>query len=161
MAGVLAPAQGDDWLELTSETLSADRALTWVERPACGAVACFVGTVRDHAEGHSGVTAIDYEAYTGQVLPRFEAIAAAARERWEDLGGLVLWHRVGHIELGETSVVVVVSSSHRAEAFEACRYLIDTLKATAPIWKHETWDGGTDWSLAARSVEPAPGVTQS
>jgi molybdopterin synthase catalytic subunit len=121
-------------------------------------VACFVGTVRDHAEGHSGVESIDYEAYTDQVLVRFEAIATAARERWADLGAVVLWHRLGRIALGEASVVVVVSSPHRAEAFEACRYLIDTLKQTSPIWKHETWEGGTDWSLTARPVESPPKV---
>ena len=157
MAGVLAPDRGEDWLELTSEPLPSDRALAWVERPSCGAVACFVGTVRDHAEGHTGVKAIDYEAYGDQVLPRFRAITAAARQSWPDLGGVVVWHRVGHIELGAASVVVAVSSPHRGEAFEACRYLIDTLKATAPIWKHETWDGGTDWSLAARPIEAPPG----
>lgn len=156
MAGVLAPAQGDDWFELTSEHLATDRAVAWVQRPSCGAVASFVGTVRDHAEGHSGVTAIDYEAYTSQIMPRFEALAAVARERWPALGGVVVWHRVGHIELGEASVVVVVSAPHRADAFDACRYLIDTLKATVPIWKYETWEGGTDWSLAARPIEPAP-----
>jgi molybdopterin synthase catalytic subunit len=156
MASVLPPAQGDNWLELTSESLSTEGALAWANRPSCGAVACFVGTVRDNAEGHRGVESIDYEAYTDQVLPRFEAIAEAARERWDDLGGVVVWHRLGHIVLGEASVVVVVSSPHRAEAFEACRYLIDTLKATTPIWKHETWEGGTDWSLASRPVEPAP-----
>ncbi|MGA2528913.1 MAG: molybdenum cofactor biosynthesis protein MoaE [Acidimicrobiales bacterium] len=160
MAGVVAPEQGDDWLELTAEPLSSERALAWVQRPSCGALACFVGIVRDNAEGHTGVKAIDYEAYTDQVLPRFEAIAAGARRRWADLGAVVVWHRVGHLELGEASVVVVVSSSHRGEAFEACRYLIDTLKATAPIWKHETWEGGTDWSLAARPVEPVTRTTE-
>jgi molybdopterin synthase catalytic subunit len=158
MAGVLASPQGDNWLELTSEPLPTEQALKWVERPSCGAVACFAGTVRDHAEGRTGVRSIDYEAYTSQVLPRFSAIVAAARERWPELGRAVVWHRIGHIELGEASVVVVVSTPHREEAFDACRYLIDTLKATAPIWKHETWEGGTDWSLATRPVEAAPEV---
>ncbi|MGA3216493.1 MAG: molybdenum cofactor biosynthesis protein MoaE [Acidimicrobiales bacterium] len=158
MAGVLAPPEGDNWLELTSEPLPTERALAWTARPSCGAVACFAGTVRDHAEGRTGVSAIDYEAYTDQVLGRFRAMVASARERWPELGGVVVWHRVGHIGLGEASVVVVVSTPHREEAFDACRYLIDTLKATAPIWKHETWAGGTDWSLASRPVEPPPGV---
>ena len=80
MTSVLASVEGDNWLELTTEPLPPERALTWVERPSCGAVACFVGTVRDHAQGRTGVQAIDYEAYTQQVLPRFEAIVAAARE---------------------------------------------------------------------------------
>jgi molybdopterin synthase catalytic subunit len=160
MTSVLASVEGDNWLELTTEPLPPERALTWVDRPSCGAVACFVGTVRDHAEGRTGVQAIDYEAYTSQVLPRFEAIVAAARGRWPDLGRAVVWHRVGHVDLGEASVVVVVSAPHRAEAFEACRYVIDTLKATAPIWKRETWEGGTGWSLAARPIEPAPKAGQ-
>jgi molybdopterin synthase catalytic subunit len=160
MTDVLDSVQGDNWLELTSEPLGSEQALAWVERPWCGAAACFVGTVRDHAEGRTGVKAIEYEAYTTQVLPRFEAIAASARERWTDLGRVVVWHRIGLLQLGEASVVVAVSSPHRAEAFEACRYVIDTLKATAPIWKRETWDGGTDWSAAARTVEEVPEAKQ-
>ncbi len=160
MTHVLASAKGDNWLGLTAEPLPSERALAWVEKPSCGAVACFVGTVRDHAEGRTGVRAIDYEAYAPQVLPRFEAIVAVARERWPDLGRALVWHRVGRVGLGEASVVVVVSTPHRGEAFDACRYLIDTLKATAPIWKQETWEGGIDWSLAARPIEPPPKVGQ-
>jgi len=160
MTVVLDAVQGDNWLELTPESLASERAIAWVERPSCGAVACFVGIVRDHAEGRSGVKSIEYEAYTLQVLPRFEAIASTARDRWVDVGRIVVWHRVGHVRLGEASVVVAVSTPHRAEAFEACRYIIDTLKATTPIWKRETWEGGTDWSSAARPVEPVPEVTQ-
>ncbi len=160
MTHVLPSVTGDNWLELTNEPLPVERALAWVERPSCGAVACFVGTVRDHADGRKGVQAIDYEAYEQHVLPRFEAIVATARERWPDLARALVWHRVGHLELGEASVVVVVSTPHRAEAFEACRYLIDTLKATAPIWKRETWEGGTDWSRAARPIEPPPKAGQ-
>lgn len=153
---VPAPETGDDWLELTSEPLSVGRALDWVGRPSCGAVTCFVGTVRDNAEGHSEVRWIDYEAYPTQVMARFAVIAGAARREWPMLGGLVIWHRVGHIDLGEASVVVVVSTPHREEGFDACEYLIDTLKATAPIWKHETWRDGTDWSLTARPIEQPP-----
>jgi molybdopterin synthase catalytic subunit len=159
MTSVLDSVQGDNWLELTPEPLSPERALAWVERPSCGAVVSFVGTVRDHAEGRTGVKAIDYEAYTLQVIPRFEAIAAAARERWAEIGRIVVWHRVGHVQLGEASVVVAVSTPHRAQAFDACRYVIDTLKVTTPIWKRETWEGGTDWSLATRPVESLPEVT--
>ncbi len=155
-----APAQGDDWLELTPEPLPTGSALEWAEIPSCGALACFVGVVRDHAEGRMGVTAIDYEAYLSQALSRFEALAAAARERWPEIGRVVVWHRVGRLSLGEASVVVVVSTPHRAGAFEACRYLIDNVKATAPIWKYETWEGGTDWSLAAHPIEPTPRVPE-
>jgi len=153
MTDVLVSATGDNWLELTAEPLPVERALEWAEMPSCGAVACFVGTVRDHAEGRTGVRTIDYEAYVDQVLPRFEAIVKAARERWPEIGRTAVWHRAGLCGLGEASVVVVVSTPHRAEAFDACRYLIDTLKATTPIWKRETWEGGTDWSPAARPIE--------
>lgn len=156
MTDVLVSATGDNWLELTAEPLPVERALEWAEMPSCGAVACFVGTVRDHAEGRTGVRTIDYEAYVDQVLPRFEAIVKAARERWPEIGRTAVWHRAGLCGLGEASVVVVVSTPHRAEAFDACRYLIDTLKATTPIWKRETWEGGTDWSPAARPIEAPP-----
>ena len=151
--------QGDNWLELASEPLPTERALAWVEGPSRGAVACFVGTVRDHAEGRTGVQAIDYEAYAPQVLPRFEAIVAAAwglarpRASRRLAQGRPRRARRGVGRRGR-------STPHRAEAFEACRYLIDTLKATAPIWKHETWEGGTDWSLSARPIEPPPKVGQ-
>jgi molybdopterin synthase catalytic subunit len=158
MTRVLASAEGDNWLELTTEPLDVGRACAWVEAPSCGAVCCFIGTVRDHAEGRTGVKVIDYEAYTSQVLPRFEAIVATARQRWSDLARVAVWHRIGNVQLGEASVVVAVSTPHRAESFEACRYVIDTLKATAPIWKRETWEGGSDWSQTARPIEDLPRI---
>ncbi|MGH9303317.1 MAG: molybdenum cofactor biosynthesis protein MoaE [Acidimicrobiales bacterium] len=146
------PPPGDDWLALTDAPMDASRALEWVGRDWCGAVAAFVGVVRDHAEGREGVYAVDYEAYEDQILPRMAELARAVREHVSELGGVVLWHRTGRIELGAASVVVAVSSAHRAEAFEACRFLIDTLKETLPIWKHEHWDGGDGWSTAAHRL---------
>ena len=127
-------------------------ASTWVVLPACGAVVVFAGTVRDHAEGRTGVTRLDYEAYEEQVDPRLRAIAAEARVRWPAVGRIVLLHRVGSLALTEVSVVIAVSAPHRAEAFEAARWCIDTVKATVPIWKRETWDGGRDWATCATDV---------
>jgi molybdopterin synthase catalytic subunit len=98
-----------------------------------------------------GVTKLVYEAYAEQVEPRLTAIVEEARRRWP-VGRMALLHRVGELELGESSVIVVVSSAHRGEAFEAARFGIDTLKATVPIWKRETWDGGEDWALCAHEV---------
>jgi molybdopterin synthase catalytic subunit len=161
MTHVLAPAKGDNWVALSADRLPVESALTWVTSPPCGAVACFVGTVRDHAEGHTGVSAIDYEAYTSKAITRFEAILAGARERWPEIGRMVVWHRTGLVALKEASVVVVVSTPHRAEAFEACRYVIDTVKSSAPIWKKETWEGGSDWSLEVRPIESPPGAGQT
>jgi molybdopterin synthase catalytic subunit len=161
MTHMLASAKGENWFALTTGPLPVERALAWATSPSCGAVACFLGTVRDHAEGHTGVTAIDYEAYTSQVMPRFEAISSAARERWPEIGRIAVWHRTGRVALGEVAIVVVVSTPHRAEAFEACRRVVDTVKRTAPIWKKETWEGGTDWSLEVRPIEPPPGAGQT
>jgi molybdopterin synthase catalytic subunit len=80
------------------------------------------------------------------------AIAADARRRWPGLGRVALLHRVGRLELGEVSVAVVVSAPHRGEAFEAARFAIDTLKETVPIWKRESWSGGSDWGTRAVPV---------
>jgi molybdopterin synthase catalytic subunit len=86
------------------------------------------------------------------VEPRLRAIAKAARDRWDELGRVVLIHRVGSLVVTEASVLVVTSASHRAEAFAAARFCIDTLKATVPIWKRESWSGGVDWGSDACDV---------
>jgi len=149
----LVPPTTDDWVGLTAEALPVGRAVAWAERPDCGAVVLFTGTVRDHAEGRPGVSSLEYEAYEEEVSPRLVAIAAEARTRWPVLGRVALLHRVGMLAVGDTAVLVVVSAPHRAEAFEAARFGIDTLKETVPIWKKETWDGGSDWAECNHSVE--------
>jgi molybdopterin synthase catalytic subunit len=146
LEGLADKADGDDWVALTGGPLPVHAALDWAVRPHCGAVVLFSGTVRDHSEGRPGVTALDYEAYDEEVEPRLAAIATEARRRWPGLGRVALLHRRGPMTVGETSVVVVVSAPHRDEAFAAGRWAIDTLKATVPIWKRETWAGGEDWS---------------
>ena len=148
----------DTWLALTDEPLRLGTAVEWAIRPDCGAVVLFTGTVRDHAEGRPHVTNLVYEAYAEQVEPRLAAIAEEARRRWP-LGRVALLHRIGELAVGEPSVVVVASSGHRPEAFEAARFCIDTLKATVPIWKRETWDGGEDWGLCAHDVVEVEGGT--
>ena len=145
------PTDAEDWVALTDAPLPVGAAADWAVRPDCGAVVLFSGTVRDHAEHRTGVTKLTYEAYAEQVEPRLQAILKEARNRWP-IGRMALLHRVGELQLGESSVVVVVSSAHRGEAFEAARFGIDTLKATVPIWKRETWDGGEDWGLCAHDV---------
>jgi molybdopterin synthase catalytic subunit len=146
------PAAGDTWVALTDEVLPVGQVADWAVRPDCGAVVLFTGTVRDHAEGRSGVDRVVYEAYAEQVVPRLEAIASAARERWPVLGRVALLHRVGPLDLEDASVVVAASAPHRPEAFEAARFCIDTLKATVPIWKQERWEGGEDWGLGATDI---------
>ena len=150
------PGDAQDWLGLTPEPLPVDAALAWAELPSCGGAVLFVGTVRDHADGRTDVTALEYEAFDEEVVPRLAAIAAEARARWPVLGRLVLLHRVGRLAVGDTSVVVVASAPHRPEAFAAARYCIDTLKETVPIWKRETWAGGDDWGTGAHQIRDLP-----
>jgi molybdopterin synthase catalytic subunit len=150
--GLDPPYGRDDWVGVTADTLPIDAAADFVVRPDCGASVLFTGLVRDHSEGRPGVTALEYEAYEEEVTPRLAAIAAACRARWTTVGRLVLLHRIGRMAVGEVSVVVVASAPHRAEAFDAARFCIDTLKATAPIWKREAWEGGEDWSTCAHPV---------
>jgi len=143
----LAPAGARDWVGLTTDPLPFDAVGQWCVLPECGAVVVFAGTVRDHADGRDAVTSLDYEAYVEQVVPQLAALAAQARARFPMVGRVALLHRIGHLELCDTAVLVAVSTPHRPEAFEAARWCIDTLKATVPIWKKETWAGGTqaDW----------------
>jgi molybdopterin synthase catalytic subunit len=151
--GLQPPEHSDDWIGLISEPLPLEVARAWAERPSCGAVVLFTGTVRDHAEGRPGVSMLEYEAYQEEVEPRLAAIAGEARARAAGIGRLVLLHRVGRLSIGEASVVVVASAPHRAEAFDAARFAIDTLKATVPIWKREKWADGDGWGLAAQPIE--------
>jgi molybdopterin synthase catalytic subunit len=146
------PPDSDDWVALVDGPLPVDAAAAWAVRPDCGAVVSFSGTARDHAGDRRGIASLDYEAYREQALPRMEAIVATARARWPELGRLALIHRLGPVPLGESAVVVVASAPHRAEAFEAVRFGIDAVKATVPIWKRETWDGGESWGIDAQHV---------
>lgn len=138
-----------DWLGLTTSALPVAEASAWAVVPACGAVVAFSGTVRDHGAGRDGVTLLEYEAYEEQAGSRLRGVAAEARGRWPGVGRLVLLHRVGPLAVTDVAVLVVVSAPHRREAFDAARWCIDTVKATVPIWKRETWAGGTDWGTGA------------
>ena len=108
-----------------------------------GAACTFVGVVRDHNAGRA-VTHLEYEAFEEMALPLMEEIAAEACRRWP-ITSLSMAHRLGRLEVGDASVAVAAFSPHRAEAFEACRWAIDTLKATVPIWKKEFFVGGAVW----------------
>lgn len=143
---------GDTWLELTTDHLQVGAAYDWAVVPRCGAVVVFSGTVRDHADGRDDVTALDYEAYETEVLPKFADIATEMRKRWESLGRIALIHRLGTLNLGESSVLVVVSAPHRPEAFAAARFGIDVLKVTVPIWKREKWSAGHEWATGGQEI---------
>lgn len=156
VAGDVAGPVGDDWCALSDRPLVAATAHQWVGRPDCGATVLFSGEVRDHAEGRAGVEQLEYEAYESAALARFRVLAADARQQWPRLGRVVVWHRVGVLGVGETAVVVAVSAPHRGEAFAAAQWLIDTVKTTAPIWKHETWGDQSDWGVDAVPLADGP-----
>ena len=151
MTAVPGPA-GGEWIALTGDRLSIEDATAWATTPGTGAVVAFAGTVRDHAEGRAGVVGLSYEAYEEVAVARLDEVAAETRRRWPVVERLALLHRVGDLDLGEGSVVVVASAPHRAEAFEAARFAIDTLKETVPIWKREHWAEGSDWSVGAHPI---------
>ncbi len=135
-------AAGYDLL-LTEEPLSLDRAFAYLRDGDVGGIVLFIGTVRRVNEGRK-VVRLDYEAQATLALNELEKIAKAMLERWP-LNKVVLHHRIGSLSVGDLAVIVGASAGHRAEAFEACRYGIDTLKESVPIWKKEYGDEGGYW----------------
>ncbi len=153
---MMPPDNTETWTGLTSDPLPVGAASEWVSRRNCGAIVTFNGTARDHAQGRPDVSGLEYEAYIEQVEPRLAAIAGEARVRWPDIARVAMIHRMGPVQIGESAVVVAVSSPHRDTAFGAARFCIDTLKATVPIWKRETWAGGESWGLEPQHVQDVP-----
>jgi molybdopterin synthase catalytic subunit len=158
ITSVQAPVEGNNWFGLTAQELPIGAAYEWAVRPDCGAVVLFSGTIRNHAEGRDGVKHLTYEAYEEQAVVRFEAIGNELRVRWPDVGRVVILHRTGQLQIGESSVIAIVSAPHRPNAFEAARFAIDALKETAPIWKLEVWADGADWGIGAHDISSAQSV---
>ncbi len=154
----MAQGQADEWFALTAEELPVAKIYEWAVRPDCGAVVLFSGTVRDHADGRSDVTSLEYEAYEDAVIPSFKKIADETRVRFPEARRIAILHRTGLLALGESSVLVAVSSGHRPVAFDAARFAIDALKESAPIWKKENWSGGSDWGTGAHDIVQPNGV---
>jgi molybdopterin synthase catalytic subunit len=135
---------GEDWIEVTAEVLSETATAEAVGDPGAGAIALFSGIVRDQTGGRR-VKFLEYEAHAPMALAKMREIAAAIRARWPGTLRVALVHRVGRLEIGESSVMIAVSSPHRREAFEACHFAIDTLKETVPVWKKEYFEDGEVW----------------
>ncbi|HYW22111.1 MAG TPA: molybdenum cofactor biosynthesis protein MoaE [Nodularia sp. (in: cyanobacteria)] len=140
----------EDSFAITFAPLSLEEIYTKANDPANGAVVVMSGMVRNQTDGQP-VISLEYQAYEPMALQVFYQIAADIRSTWSDVKRVVIYHRVGRLQVGEISVLVAVGCPHRSEAFEACRYAIDTLKHNAPIWKKEHWaDGSSTWvSIAA------------
>lgn len=128
---------------LTTEPIDLTALLAEVQSPSRGGVACFIGTVRDHASGRA-VTRLDYSAYGPMAETECARIVAEAESRWSC--GVALQHRIGTLAVGDAAVAIAAAAAHRDEAFAACRYVIEEVKRRVPIWKREVFaDGSVEW----------------
>ena len=142
--GEAGMTEADDHVSVGPDAIDPAGLLQRVASPDCGAAVLFLGTVRDHSPGKDGVTHLEYEAYDEVVEPKIAEIVAEARARWP-VRKIAAVHRVGTLDVGEVAVGVAVTSPHRADGFDAGRYVIDELKSRVPIWKKEHWPGGAEW----------------
>ena len=135
-----------DIIALQSTPLDVPAAIEAVGDPGSGAIAVFLGTTREEKNARGlALASLDYEAYHEMATEQLRQLAVEARRRWA-IDRLVMLHRTGVVEVGRPSVLIAVSTPHRSDAFEACRYLINRLKAEAAIWKREVWaDGSRTW----------------
>jgi len=136
----------NDYLAILPTPLPVADALAFVSSPAAGGIAVFLGATREQiGENGKSLLALHYEAYTDMAAKQLKTLAAEARGKWPILK-LAILHRTGRVNLTEPSVLIAVSTPHRAEAFESCRWIMDTLKHSAAIWKQEIWsDGQATW----------------
>jgi molybdopterin converting factor subunit 1 len=129
---------------VTSEPLDANELLAAVRQDESGAVVLFHGMARNNSDGRR-VIALEYDAYPSLAEKKLREVADDVRGRWP-ITGIGVLHRTGRLEIGETSLLVAVSSPHRQEAFDACHYAVDQIKQTVPVWKKEIWeDGSGEW----------------
>lgn len=134
------------------EPIAAAGLRELVAEPGHGALCTFEGTVRDHT-GDLATTYLEYEGHAGMAEKIFAEIAAAAQERFA-IGAMAIHHRVGRLEIGDVSVAIAVAAEHRDAAFDACRYAIDRLKVSAPVWKKEFGPDGSFWVEGPGTLSP-------
>ena len=143
----IPPMGGGEAMEplivLTHEQLNRDALIAAVSHSSVGGIVVFEGVVRDNARGKQ-VRYLEYETYQEMAEQQIRTIITEAQQRW-GVERVAVAHRFGRLEIGEASVIIVVATPHRGEAFEACRYIIDTLKKTVPIWKKEVATNGEEW----------------
>jgi len=150
------PASSDVIL-IVDKTIDGDALIRHVRTGVDGAIVTFDGCVRNQSHGRRTIY-LDYEAYESMALAKMREIAAEARIKFP-IDRVAIAHRLGRLEIGETSVFIAVSAPHRAAAFDACRYIIDTLKRSVPIWKKEYFEDGAIW--ADGELPPVPQDTQA
>jgi molybdopterin synthase catalytic subunit len=131
-------------VRIVREPIDAQAVLAQLKQPADGAAVVFDGVVRNNTRGRRTLY-LEYESYEAMALKQMESLAAEARTRFGVRAASII-HRLGRLEIGDTSVLIVVASAHRGVAFDACRWIIDTLKKTVPIWKKEYFEDGAVWA---------------
>lgn len=138
------PIAARDWIRLQREPIDAAALVAAVKEGEAGAVVVFDGIVRNNTRGRQTLH-LDYESYESMALNQMQGLVRDAQQRF-GVRRVALVHRLGRLQVGETSVLIAVASAHRAQAFEACRWMIDTLKKTVPIWKKEWFEDGAVWA---------------
>ena len=149
VSGGSGPTTEEGMIEITNEPLDPDAITARVRADTNGAVVTFLGTTRSSTDDRK-VLHLEYEAYEPMARKKLAEIADKMRERWEV--DVAIAHRLGRLEIGETSLVVAVASPHRSEAFAACQYSVDRIKQTVPIWKKEFFEGGEVWVESPEDV---------
>jgi molybdopterin synthase catalytic subunit len=137
--------------QITVDCLSVDDVIARLTHPAIGGVSTFVGVVRGETEGRKTLH-MEYEAYPEMAEGELQRIGEEILQRWATIREVAIVHRIGRLEVGETIVVIAVSSAHRADLFDATHYAIDRLKDIVPIWKKEVWADGAAWKSEQDSV---------
>jgi MoaE-MoaD fusion protein len=135
---------GGDTYRVVTAPLSPDAIAAAVDDPGAGGIVIFSGVVRNETEGRA-VKFLEYEGHAPMAEAKMREIGQAIRARWPGVRRVAILHRVGRLEIGESSVLIGVSAAHRQEAFEACKHAIDTLKRTVPVWKKEHFEDGEVW----------------
>lgn len=130
-------------IQLSSSPLDLQACMSFVASPAAGGIDIFVGTVRNSTKGKE-VRRLEFEAYESMAISEMQKIAEEAIDKFQVLN-IAVHHRIGALNIGEIPVIIAVSAAHRAAAFDACRFIIDTLKQTVPIWKKEIFADGEVW----------------
>src|SRR5438552_6938698 len=143
-AGAAQRARGRRYAVIVRERIDTQALIDKIKQPEDGAAVIFEGIVRNNTRGRRTLY-LDYEAYEPMALKQMEELALQALSNFK-IRDVAIAHRVGRMEIGQTSVAIVVASAHRAAAFDACRWLIDTLKRTVPIWKKEYFEDGAVWA---------------
>jgi molybdopterin synthase catalytic subunit/molybdopterin converting factor small subunit len=135
---------GDDVYRVVGVPLSPDAIASEVDDAGAGGIVIFSGVVRNETGGRP-VKFLEYEAHAPMAEAKMREIGDAIRARWAEVKRVAILHRIGRLEIGESSVLIAVSAAHRQDAFDACKYAIDTLKRTVPVWKKEHFEDGEVW----------------